>query len=260
MSIGIGDALREAREETGRTVEEAARDTRVRTDYLRALEDEEFSRFGGDVYAKGFLSTYARYLHLDPAPLLDLYRRNVQDEIDDYAPTALASQPISTTPRGAAPRWIAWVVVALIVLAGIVVVGNVFGGRAPTPADGAQAPPQAASTSPSESAPSSGPTSSAPAEVAPPSPSPTPTFDGVNLLLALEDASWMRVTVDGTNVLEQVVARGETLTFQGATEIEVRFGNPGGVRVELNGQDLGAPGERGQPRTVTFTPEGQAPA
>ncbi len=40
-------------------------------------------------------------------------------------------------------------------------------------------------------------------------------FDGVELFLALEEDSWMRVTVDGTVVFEQVAAQGETLPFPG---------------------------------------------
>ncbi|MBW3659189.1 MAG: DUF4115 domain-containing protein [Actinobacteria bacterium] len=240
MSIGIGDVLRDAREEQGRSIDEAARDTRVRSDYLRALEEEQFEVFGGDVYAKGFLSSYARYLRLDPQPLLDRYRRNVQH--DEPSASSIAATPVAKQPSGPPPTWIAWAVVVVVVLIGVAALAQVFGGRTPEPA--AQQPPQPAD-SPTEDA--ATPT---------PEPSPEPTFDGVELLLAYEEDCWTRVTIDGQTVLEETVQRGETRSFEDDGEIQVRFGNPAGVRVELNGESLGAAGEPGQPRTVTFTPEG----
>lgn len=244
VSIGIGETLRDAREEQGRTIEDAARDTRVRGDYLRALEDEHFDIFGGDVYAKGFLSTYARYLKLDPQPLLESYRRHVQH--DEYDPTALAVNPVTRQPTSPPPTWIAWALVVIVVMIGAAALAQVFGGRTPEPAQ--DRPPQPVASQTDE--PTTAPTTAAP------SPSPSPTFDGVNLILTLEEDSWMRVQVDGQPVLERVVPRGETLTFTGEDTVTIRFGNAAGVRVELNGADLGPQGARGEVKTVTFTPDG----
>jgi ribosomal protein L35AE/L33A len=75
-------------------------------------------------------------------------------------------------------------------------------------------------------------------------------------LLTLEERSWMRVSVDGTIVFEQVAEQGETLPFPGEQEIVVRYGNAGGVRVEFNGEDLGPPGARGDVVEVVYTPDG----
>src|SRR5205085_4395634 len=59
---GVGTALRAAREEQGLSIEEASRDTKLRSDQLQALEDERFERLLGDVYVRGSLRSYARYL------------------------------------------------------------------------------------------------------------------------------------------------------------------------------------------------------
>jgi cytoskeleton protein RodZ len=80
--------------------------------------------------------------------------------------------------------------------------------------------------------------------------------DGVELLLEFEDRSWTRVEVDGTLVLEETVEAGEILPFEGDEEIVVRFGNAGGVRAQLNGEDLGAQGGRGDVVNVVFTRDG----
>lgn len=242
MSIGIGDVLRDAREEQGRSIEEAARDTRVRGDYLRALEDEEFGVFGGDVYAKGFLSSYARYLRVDPQPLLESYRRNVQR--DDVSASSIAATPVAKQPSGPPPTWIAWAVVVVVVMVGVAALAQVFGGRTPEPAAVQRHEPTA---SPTE----------APATEAPtPEPTPEPTFEGVNVLATYEERSWTRVIVDGQHVFEGIIERGETREWQGDQEVEIRWGDPGAVRVEFNGESLGAAGEPGKPRTVTFTPDG----
>lgn len=243
--IGIGETLRTAREEQGRTLEEASRDTRVRADYLRALEEDQFDGFGGDVYAKGFLSTYARYLRLDPAPLLERYRRYAKH--DEYDTAALASGPVTAFPSGSAPPWVIWALVAAVVLGGAMVVVSLFGGRTPDPAGDQTAPPQpAASQTATE----------VPAETEEPAPSPTPTFEGVNLVLAFEGTSWISIAIDGETVQEGTIEAGEVLEFEGEEEIRARLGNAGGVRAELNGEDLGAQGGQGEVVTVTFTPDG----
>jgi transcriptional regulator with XRE-family HTH domain len=46
---GIGRALRAARQKQGKSLETVGRETRVRTDYLEALEREDFEAPGSDV-------------------------------------------------------------------------------------------------------------------------------------------------------------------------------------------------------------------
>src|SRR5690606_22206061 len=66
MATGIGETLRAARHQRGRTIADAAAATRVREYYLAALEQDDFAALGGDVYVKGFLLRHAKYLGLDP--------------------------------------------------------------------------------------------------------------------------------------------------------------------------------------------------
>jgi cytoskeleton protein RodZ len=256
VSTGIGDTLRVAREEQGRTLEDAARTLRVRTDYLRALEDERFDVFGGDIYAKGFLRNYAAELGLDPQPLLDTYRREVSHD-DVHATQLVGGVAAPKAPRSAPPPWIAWILVTVVVLAVLAFIGGALGGRSPQVAtdEPAGPPPSPAPTAPAEDDPDEDPDDEVEEEV---EEEPEPEFDGIELLLAFEEASWTQVTIDGTVVFERTVQAGETEPFEGDREVTVRYGNAGGVRVQLNGEDLGAPGGRGQVVTVTYTPEGPA--
>ncbi len=70
----LGNHLREARENRGLTLEQVEDATRIRRAFLEALEAEQFDKLPPDVCARGFLRNYARFLGLDPDPLLKAYR------------------------------------------------------------------------------------------------------------------------------------------------------------------------------------------
>lgn len=258
--IGIGPTLRRVRIEQGREVAEAAAATSMRSVQVEALEEERFEVFGGDVYARGFLRSYAVWLGLDPAPLLDDYRRHVQREDNDAA--ALASGPVASGARPVAPVWLGWVAGAVLLAVGLVGIVQVIGDRSPVPADAvdeAAAPPQPAAPSPPvvTSSPSE-PAASAPPDTA--SPDPSPSASGVDLTLAFEDRSWIRVTVDGQTLQEGVVEAGQAIALADDDEVVVRVGNAGGVRARLNGEGLGLLGSEGDVATFRFTPDGIVPA
>jgi hypothetical protein len=88
---GIGRALRAARQRQGKSLEVAGRETRVRTDYLDALEREDFDAIGSDVYVRSFLRSYARYLGLSHEKVIAAYERA-------YGGEAPAPAPVERTP------------------------------------------------------------------------------------------------------------------------------------------------------------------
>ncbi|MEX2550130.1 MAG: helix-turn-helix domain-containing protein [Nitriliruptoraceae bacterium] len=275
-TTGIGATLREAREAQSRSIEDMALSLRARVFQLEALEQEDFEAFGGDVYAKGFLRNYAVELGLDPEPLLDIYRREVGHD-DVHAASLVGGVSTPKERRGAPPAWIAWLLVAVVVVAGIAVLGSTD-GRSPdqaSPDDPPGPPPVSAED---DDDPDGDPTGDEgtgdgggtdPEDTGDGDDEATdddddgsdgeeePEFEGVDLLLAFEQASWVRVLVDDAPVFEQTVEAGETLPFEAENEVEIRFGNPGGVRATLNGEDLGPQGDPGQPVTVRYTPDGR---
>jgi cytoskeletal protein RodZ len=70
----LGEMLRSARESRGLDRARIERDTRIRERYLAALERGAYDELPGEVYARGFLRTYARYLGIDPDTAVALYR------------------------------------------------------------------------------------------------------------------------------------------------------------------------------------------
>jgi cytoskeletal protein RodZ len=72
----IGDLLKEKRKERNLTIEQIAEITKIRAEYLRALEESDYKNFPSEVYLKGFLKNYAKYLGINSDQTLALYRRD----------------------------------------------------------------------------------------------------------------------------------------------------------------------------------------
>ncbi|MCA9900706.1 MAG: helix-turn-helix domain-containing protein [Ardenticatenaceae bacterium] len=69
----LGHILREARETKGYTLREVQDKTRINSRFLEALEMGDFERLPTPTHVRGFLRNYARFLGLEPEPLLERY-------------------------------------------------------------------------------------------------------------------------------------------------------------------------------------------
>ncbi|MBM4127176.1 MAG: helix-turn-helix domain-containing protein [Nitrospira sp.] len=61
----VGEFFRQVREAKGLTVDEVSSKTRIRSDFVKALEDGTFAKLPDQVFARGFVRSYARSLGLD---------------------------------------------------------------------------------------------------------------------------------------------------------------------------------------------------
>jgi cytoskeletal protein RodZ len=75
MELFVGVTLTEARKARKITLKKIAQDTKISQKYLQALEEENYAIFPAEVYLKGFLRTYGRYLHLDTDQLVQAYEQ-----------------------------------------------------------------------------------------------------------------------------------------------------------------------------------------
>jgi len=78
----IGQTLKAARLKKNVTIEDVYRSIKVHPNYVRAMENDDYSLFDGKVHAKGFLKIYTEFLDLDPAELLALWRRDYESSFD----------------------------------------------------------------------------------------------------------------------------------------------------------------------------------
>ncbi len=72
-SPSLGHFLREAREKKGLSRDHIARVTRLRKQYIEALEDEDWEKLPSSVFVKGFIRAYAQEVGLDGKEAVSLY-------------------------------------------------------------------------------------------------------------------------------------------------------------------------------------------
>jgi cytoskeleton protein RodZ len=235
----IGDALRSAREAQGRSIEEASAATKIRSSYLEALEQERFDELGGNVYARGFLRSYASYLGVDPAPLLEAYRAQERPDapLFEHAPKVIGG--LKTGRRS--PNWLA----VAIVCVSIILVVSLWSLLRPAPDPSDAQPPFV-----SEPATTGG---GAARTTAPPT-TARPAPKGVTVVLRYTSPSWTRVTADGEVSFEGTPGATERRTFRASRSIDLVLGAPGGVSLTVNGKNLGVPDSSGAIWHGSFTP------
>lgn len=66
----VGRSLADARSAAGLSLDDLAKQTKIRASILAAMESDDFSGCGGDVYARGQLRSIAQVVGLDPDDLL----------------------------------------------------------------------------------------------------------------------------------------------------------------------------------------------
>ena len=69
-----GAALRRARQAASVEIETIAAELRIPKNYLHALETEDYDILPGATYGFGYISSYCKFLGIDPQPFLDTYK------------------------------------------------------------------------------------------------------------------------------------------------------------------------------------------
>jgi cytoskeleton protein RodZ len=140
VDIGIGATLRQARNRRKVELSQVEAATRIRVRYLIAIENEDWEVLPGDVYARGFIRTYASYLGLDGERLAEEHRRGSSGGDERPAPGAEPGTPVyAPTPvrSRAHGRLVATGVVAALI--GVVVaIGLATGDDATVTVEGAR--------------------------------------------------------------------------------------------------------------------------
>lgn len=227
--IGVGSALRRAREIRGIAVDEAARDTKLRADQLRAAEAEDFAELGSEVYVRAVLRTYAGYLGLDSDKVLSAYSRHAEDlePPSPPAPQGPIEKAMAATRMRDNQRFL--LIAAAVVLLGLIAVGFVSRRGGPAVAE------------------ISGATRSGVASTASGLP---PTVEVV--VVATDDVT-LEVVVDGEPSEPLALRGGEVATYSGLATVAVSADDGGAVTITVDGEDLGRPVRPGRAWSETFT-------
>ncbi|MFC1414857.1 helix-turn-helix domain-containing protein [Streptacidiphilus sp. N1-12] len=242
----IGQVLSSARTAAELTVEEVSAETRVRVPIIHSVEEDDFSRCGGDFYARGHIRAIARVVGADGDALVARY-----DAAHGGAPSASRPVPIFDTerirPERRRPNWTGAMVAAIIVV--VAVIGfNLVGGKDKTPDAQAAVLPSATSTAaPSAAAKPPAPRASAIAAA---------PAGRVTLKVSADSGNtWLLVkNSKGQTLFRNILAKGASKTFTDLKQLQVVYGDGGAAHLWVNGKDLGKAGTDGQVVNASYTP------
>jgi len=225
------------------SIDRAAEQTRIRADFLMRMESDEFD-FLAPAYVRGFLKNYARFLRVDPEPLLDEFdARWGGGRFDTGQLVSIDRRNKQTVPRERR-RMSNWTIAALA--AGLLLVLFAAIGLIAGPEQTDDTPAVAnleESPSPKKSR--------TPRPTPTPSPTPTPTGTATEVVftegmevevVAATNDCWIDVTADGENVFSGTITEGDSEVFRAEEEMAIVLGLPDAVELIVNGQNVGSPG------------------
>jgi cytoskeleton protein RodZ len=120
--LGVGRALSEARKAQGLELADIAQQLKFMPRQIESLEAERFDSLPGPTIARGMVRTYARFLKIDPEPLLDKMAGRVEPRDATPQLTARFNQPVPFSESGKRST-VVYLALSFIVL---VVAGVVF--------------------------------------------------------------------------------------------------------------------------------------
>jgi cytoskeleton protein RodZ len=240
----IGSSLRDARVRQGLDLLQLEEETKIRSKYLRALEEERFDLLPGDAYVKGFLRTYAERLGLDGQLYVDEYNSRF----------ALAEEPVFASHPGRRSRRQRRLEshAVLIALAGIVAVTVLVIAAWQLGGSGSGPPATGTPASPASSLEE---TASEPAAITaaePAAPSLELVVDAVRGSSVVEVR---RSSATGELLFEGTIERGRSEAFTAQKKLWLRLSKPENLEFELNGTAIGTVAATG-PSLVVVTADG----
>jgi cytoskeleton protein RodZ len=247
----IGHELQQARIAAGLTVDEVSSSTRVRIPIVQAIEQDDFSRCGGDVYARGHIRMVASAVGLDPDPLVAQY-----DAEHGGRPSPTPAAPLFEAerirPEPRRPNWTAAMVAAIVAVIGFVGFTLFSGegdGKDSHVAEG-PAPEQTPSTAESSTSKTTAPKPDASESAIAAVPKDMVTVK----LSALDDKSWISAkSHNGKLLFDGLLLQGESKTFQDDERVDLILGNAGAIELFVNGKRVEDEFEAGQVERLSYT-------
>jgi len=216
----LGHYLRSAREARGIDLRDAAQHTRISITFLKALEEEDFSRLPGPVFVKGFLKNYGKFLRLDEAEVIKKYeeltpRGAAQGVVEKKEPVAAGGEQ-KKTPQHSMIEPVIWgtgIVVALVLFLLTALPERTLKDSHP-----AAAPL------------TSGQTISAPG--------PATQTEKLYLEVVALENTWLLVRTDNSPQKKALLKKGESLIWSADERFLLSYGSAGALKLMLNGREL----------------------
>jgi cytoskeleton protein RodZ len=113
--ISVGQALRAAREHAGLSLNEVADRLKLSLRQLDAIERDDFEALPGPTFVRGFVRNYARFLEIDPAPLMEALDVHFPSAVKDVVNLSRdESSQVSTDESDDEGNGNKWLVLSLV--------------------------------------------------------------------------------------------------------------------------------------------------
>jgi cytoskeleton protein RodZ len=237
----IGPSLREARERRGLSYSDVEIGTKVRSRYIKALEDERFDILPGPTYTKGFLRAYADFLGLDGNLYIDEFnsrhhdpRRDPEREI--YPRSKARSQHRQRRESN----------IVLIALAAIVAISSLvfLAWDNSQPSAQLPIPPASTNTTGNTGGSTAGSTTQTKKNHVPRKFTVTIAASGGNSWVSVH--KWKvsgpaAAATNGTSLGGLIVQDGQSVTLTALGPVYVSLGSPSAAKISVNGHSVHLP-------------------
>lgn len=275
----VGQRLREARLQRGKSLEDVSASTRIAVKSLLAIEADELEKLGAPFLYRSFVRQFAKELNLND----EQFDTDVQAAASTMPEPLMPGQGNGPFPAVNAlpvrrPRSFKWLhsVASLIVM--MVVCSTIYsvwqnsrsslqssikslfsvanGAKATSTSRAVNKPARHQTSAPSTQI--SDAITSASSNIGTEddfasSTSPADVVGAYRIELSAIEPTWLSIIADGHRAFSGILEATDTKVLEAHENVRIRTGNAGGVNVTLNGKALGAIGPRGQVRTVIFT-------
>ena len=251
--MSLGSVIRQARIDAGLSIDDLSERTSIRAGLLKEIESDDFTKCGGETYARGHLRNIAPLLKMDAGVLLELYE-NEQSMQPRRIQEMLAENNVMTNPVD--KKTISWKTLAGISLATLALLGAVqiiISNSKTTEISSPEAVATESATAEATNTPEAQPTPTATS-------TPTTVRDtyssgtGVSVQVAASRGnSWLFVSdANGTTLYSGQIRLGQNLNFSSSTRVSLKVGNAGAVDVSVNGKGAQQIGDDGEVITVSY--------
>ncbi|MEY3336138.1 MAG: hypothetical protein RL771_110 [Actinomycetota bacterium] len=251
--MSLGSVIRQARIDAGLSIDDLSERTSIRAGLLKEIESDDFTKCGGETYARGHLRNIAPLIKMDSQLLLELYE-NEQSMQPRRIQEMLAENNVMTNPVD--KKTISWKTLAGISLSTLALLAAVqiiiSNSKTTTVTNPEVVASESATPQPSLTA-EAQPTQTSAA-------TPAPVRDtyssgtGVSVsVTAVRANSWLFVSdSNGTTLYSGQVRNGQKLNFSATTRLSLKVGNAGAVDVSVNGKAAQQIGDEGEVVTVSY--------
>jgi len=81
--VTVGECLKRRREKLGISIKDLGDNLKIKSDYLKDLEENNYEKLPPDVYVKGFIKSYSELVGFDSEKMIELFRkeREIEDKV-----------------------------------------------------------------------------------------------------------------------------------------------------------------------------------